>query len=105
MVVASPTRRRRVENNLKIKLASNDRKGYILSMTNAKPAPQTLGVLAGRYVNLDKCLTHSYRAGAKRTLCGGIKAEGLADEYASDADVAPTCPKCAAKDERFKGVA
>lgn len=67
---------------------------------------QTRGVLAGCYrggrASLLQCLTHSVEEGADKTLCRGIKEENLADEYAGDPSVPPTCPECLRRDPRFK---
>jgi hypothetical protein len=66
---------------------------------------QTRQVLAARYVggrsSLGTTLSHSIEEGADKTLCRRIKEENLADEYAGDPSVPPTCPECLRRDPRF----
>jgi hypothetical protein len=63
---------------------------------------ETRAVLAGAYrgKGLDRStLTHLVGIDAAgndvRVKCRGVKIDSLADPYASDPDVAPTCPRCA----------
>jgi hypothetical protein len=66
---------------------------------------KTSQVLAGAYVNLDKCLSHAVEYGADgwavRVLCKSVKFESIAAEHMDDAtDESPTCKTCAKRDPR-----
>lgn len=69
---------------------------------------ETRGVLAGRYRGRDieerPLLTHTAWPESEDAICGTIKPGGLADTFLDPAGNAlpPTCPRCLAKDPRFK---
>lgn len=65
---------------------------------------ETRAVLAGRYVKLDKCLTHVVELDESgdeaRVLCRKVKLDSICDAYADDTTAPATCTVCAKRDPR-----
>ena len=66
---------------------------------------ETRAVLGAAYLPSDERvgLTHAVDAETDRPLCKRVKADNLADPYAQDPDLPPTCPVCLKRDPRFGG--
>ena len=71
-------------------------------------AYETRAVLAGAYPNSNKAsfLTHAVetdvRGAGRRVLCDRVSLENIADSFADDPSLKPTCPVCRRKDPRFR---
>lgn len=67
---------------------------------------ETRAVLAGAYrgrsASLAATRTHSFDTRTGRVLCGGVKADSLADVMADNPNLPPTCPTCRKRDLRSK---
>ena len=67
---------------------------------------ETREVLADAYKGAPKeMLSHSCEVSTngavKRVLCATVRPDSMADRYAQDTEIAPTCPRCAAIMRRF----
>jgi hypothetical protein len=75
--------------------------------TTTTPAARlaTLSVLAGAYANRKSTLlTHTVNLDTDAVLCTRVNPDHMADIYSAtgdEADAAPTCKTCRARDPRF----